>query len=158
RCTGYILSSSAAGELTMNAIRRRNSSPTRPISRFAHLFFLVTLMFAGVGLAVQGRSSAQSANVVATTDTTITTVAGGGFGSDVPAKAAPMVLPTGVTFDPLGRGFYVIDEVDGTSLLRFVNTSTSPVTLSGVTIQPGSINLIAGGGVQSSDGISPRDT
>ena len=64
-----------------------------------------------------------------------------------------MVLPTAVALDPRGRGFYVVDEVDGTSLLRFVNTSTNPVTLAGETIQPGGINLIAGGGVQSDDGI-----
>ena len=38
-----------------------------------------------------------------------------------------MVLPTAVALDPRGRGFYVIDEVDGTSLLRFVNTTANPL-------------------------------
>ena len=94
----------------------------------------------------------------ATTDTTISTIAGGGFGSDVPARQSPMVLPTAVALDPRGRGFYIIDEVDGTSLLRFVNTLSVPVTLAGVTVQPGHINLIAGGGIQSGDGLLPRDT
>jgi sugar lactone lactonase YvrE len=57
-----------------------------------------------------------------------------------------MALPSAVALDPQGRGFYVIDEVNGASLLRFVNTTANPVTLAGTTIQPSSINLIAGGG------------
>lgn len=68
-----------------------------------------------------------------------------------------MVLPTGVALDPSGRGFYVIDEVNGTSLVRFVNTTASAVTLAGITIQPNHINLIAGGGVGINDAIPPRD-
>ncbi len=54
---------------------------------------------------------------------TIRTIAGGGFGSNVPVRDAPMVQPTAVVFDPLGRGFYVVDEVNGTSVLRFVITT-----------------------------------
>ncbi|MGH9798725.1 MAG: hypothetical protein ACRD82_00015, partial [Blastocatellia bacterium] len=77
----------------------------------------------------------------------ISTIAGGGFSTNAPVKQAPMVLPTAVAVDPQGRGFYVIDDNNGTSLLRFVNTTASPVTLGGVTIQPGNINLIAGGGL-----------
>lgn len=68
-----------------------------------------------------------------------------------------MVLPTGVALDPLGRGFYVIDEVNGTGLLRFVNTTASAVTLAGITIQPNHINLVAGGGLGINDAIPPRD-
>src|SRR4029077_12510925 len=41
---------------------------------------------------------------------------------------------------------YVVDEVGGSSLLRFVNTSANPVTLAGVTIPAGQIGLVAGGG------------
>src|SRR5262245_17795749 len=89
---------------------------------------------------------------------TISTIAGGGLGSNVAAKQAPMVLPTAAALDPKGRGFYVVDEVDGTSLVRFVNTSDAAATLGGVTIQPGSINLIAGGGTSVGDNINPRDT
>lgn len=91
-------------------------------------------------------------------EVTITTIAGGGFGSNVPAREAPMVQPTAVVFDPLGRGFYVVDEVNGTSLLRFVNTTGAPVTLAGTTIEPNRINLIAGGGIQFGDGAAPRDS
>ncbi|MDQ3011953.1 MAG: HYR domain-containing protein, partial [Acidobacteriota bacterium] len=67
-----------------------------------------------------------------------------------------MVLPTAVAVDPLGRGFYVVDESNGTSLLRFVNITTAAVTLAGVTIQPGGINLIAGGGA-AVDAAALRD-
>ncbi|HMX27552.1 MAG TPA: hypothetical protein PKC13_18300, partial [Blastocatellia bacterium] len=56
-------------------------------------------------------------------------------------------MPTAAAIDPQGRGFYVIDEAKGASLLRFVNTTNAPVTLAGVTIPPGEINLIAGGGI-----------
>lgn len=91
------------------------------------------------------------------TETTVSTVAGGGFGSNVAARQAPMVLPTGVVLDPQERGFYVVDEVNGTSLLRFVNVTAAPVTLAGVTIQPNGINLIGGGGDSTGDDINPRD-
>lgn len=86
----------------------------------------------------------------------ISTIAGGGFSTSAPAKQAPMVQPTAVARDPKGRGFYVIDDVNGTSLLRFVNTSGIAVTLAGVTIQPDQINLIAGGGI-APDSIVPLD-
>src|SRR5262245_58443731 len=89
---------------------------------------------------------------------TISTIAGGGFGSNVMSKQAAMVLPTAVALDPQGRGFYVVDEVNGTSLLRFVNTSSATVNLCGVAIQPNNINLIAGGGLATNDNINPRDT
>ncbi|MFN0109767.1 MAG: hypothetical protein ACKVZH_13010, partial [Blastocatellia bacterium] len=79
--------------------------------------------------------------------TMISTIAGGGFSANAPVKQAPMVAPTAVAVDPQGRGFYVIDDNNGTSLLRFVNITASAVTLGGVTIQPGNINLIAGGGL-----------
>src|SRR5207253_3417678 len=64
--------------------------------------------------------------------TVISTIAGGGFGTNAPAKQAPMVMPTAVATDPLGRGFYVVAENSGTSLLRFVNTTNAPITIGGV--------------------------
>ncbi|MGE3948104.1 MAG: HYR domain-containing protein [Blastocatellales bacterium] len=88
--------------------------------------------------------------------TAISTIVGGGFTTSAPVRQAPMVRPTHAALDPLGRGFYVIDEVNGTSVLRFVNTSASPVTLAGVEILPNSINLIAGGGL-SPDSTQPRE-
>ncbi len=124
-------------------------------SRLRILMPIVVLILAVTFPIARKTASELSA---ATIETTISTIAGGGFGSDVPVRQAPMVLPTAVALDPRGRGFYIVDEVDGTSLLRFVNTLTVPVTLAGVTVQPGNINLIAGGGVQSNDGVLPRDT
>jgi sugar lactone lactonase YvrE len=88
---------------------------------------------------------------------TISTLAGGGLSSNVPARQAPVVFPTAVTRDPLGRGFYLIDETNSGALLRFVNTSPNPVTLAGTTVQPNQINLIAGGGVILTDGQAARD-
>lgn len=88
--------------------------------------------------------------------TMISTIAGGGFSTSAPVKQAPMVMPTAVAIDPKGRGFYVVDDVNGTSLLRFVNTTGNAVTLGGVTIQPGHINLLAGGGI-APDSTAPLD-
>ena len=78
--------------------------------------------------------------------TIISTIAGGGFSNNVPPREAPMVYPSATALDPLGRGFYVVDEVNNSSLLRFVNTSANPVTLAGATIPPGQIGLVAGSG------------
>ncbi|MFN0107703.1 MAG: hypothetical protein ACKVZH_02530 [Blastocatellia bacterium] len=139
----------------MNVMRQDNTSPRHKTSRFRFLILLAILLTAATGRLTY---RIVSAITLATTDTTISTLAGGGFSSDVPARQAPMVLPTAVALDPRGRGFYVVDEVDGTSLLRFVSASSVPVTLSGVTIQPNHINLIAGGGILSTDGASPLDT
>src|SRR5215210_6941209 len=76
----------------------------------------------------------------------ISTVAGGGFSVNVPVKQAPSVLPTAVARDPLGRGFYFIDETNNFTYLRFVNTTGTTVTLAGAQIQPNNVNLIAGSG------------
>ncbi len=121
------------------------------------LILLVSLIIAGTGLVLRNKAVARSFAENTNTLVTISTIAGGGFGSNVPVKQAPMVQPTWVAFDPVGRGFYLIDEVSGTSLVRFVNTSAGPVTLAGTTVLPKQINLIAGGGSLINSGISPRD-
>ncbi len=143
----------------MNNFRFTNygsSSPFRPLRR-RYLIATIALIFAVSGLTLLGKTAAHSSIPNAVTETTISTIAGGGFGSNVGARQAPMVLPTGVALDPRGRGFYVIDEVNGSSLVRFVNTTANPVILAGVTILPNNINLIAGGNGQTNDGIPPRD-
>lgn len=89
---------------------------------------------------------------------TISTIVGGGYSTNVEARSAPMTLPTAVARDPQGRGFFVIDEYNNSSYLRFINTTTQPVTLAGIVIQPGSINLISGGGLSIDDGAASRDT
>lgn len=91
-------------------------------------------------------------------NTQISTAAGGGFGSNIPVRQAPMGLPSGVALDPQGLGFYVLDEVNSTILLRFVNTKPDPVTLAGASVLPNHINLIAGGGAkQPADNTAARD-
>lgn len=88
----------------------------------------------------------------------ISTIAGGGYSTSVETQFAPMLQPVAVAMDPQGRGFYVIDEVNSISLLRFVNTTSQPVTLAGVVIPAGRINLLAGGGLAVEDGASPLNS
>ncbi len=102
----------------------------------AALWQVASLAF-GLAVPVQGGVGAR---------TIISTVAGGGFSNNVPPREAPMVYPSATALDPLGRGFYVVDEVNNSSLLRFVNTAANPVTLAGATIPPGQIGLVAGSG------------
>ena len=77
--------------------------------RLRVLIPIVLLILLVTALIARRNVSATSAAVI---ETTISTIAGGGFGSDVPARQAPMVLPTAVALDPRGRGFYIVDEVD----------------------------------------------
>ncbi|MGA1369343.1 MAG: hypothetical protein ACO394_12580, partial [Blastocatellia bacterium] len=57
-----------------------------------------------------------------------------------------MTSPTATAIDPLGRGIFVVDERDGSSLLRFVNTTPHLVEIRESTIESGSIYHVAGGG------------
>lgn len=99
------------------------------------------LIIAAAALLASPRATAQSGEKI------ITTVAGGGFEAVAPAAQAPVEQPLLAARDPLGRGVYFIDlRDDATSLLRFVNTSTSTHTIAGVTIPAGQVGLIAGGG------------
>lgn len=93
----------------------------------------------------------------------ISTVAGGGYTTESPALQTALARPFAVAKDPLGRGFYILDkaEPDDTAtfaLLRFVNTSAQPVTLAGVVINPGNVNLIAGGGTTVTVNDTPART
>src|SRR6267378_4541949 len=100
--------------------RDRASSPaSAPSSRNIHwnLLSLAALLLTGVAVLAwsqSGASAARGANPAeVAADNTITTIVGGGFGSSVPAKQAPMVLPSAVARDPLGRGIYIVDSVNG---------------------------------------------
>jgi sugar lactone lactonase YvrE len=77
----------------------------------------------------------------------ISTLVGGGFTTENPALKSPMGQPTATVLDPLGRGVFLVEERDSTSLLRFVNTTSDVVVIGGRKIASGSIHLIAGGGV-----------
>jgi len=76
----------------------------------------------------------------------ISTIVGGGSTATIPALQAPMTNPTATAIDPLGRGIFVVDERDNSSLLRFVNTTAPPVEISETMIDPGYIYRVAGGG------------
>ena len=76
----------------------------------------------------------------------ISTIAGGGFSMGSPATSALMSQPTGVALDPKGRGYFVLDEREGSGMVRFVNTTTTTQTIARVSVEAGGINLVAGGG------------
>lgn len=144
--SALILLAVVAASFSFFAWQSNASANTSPTLRKIRQVFRSALNLTPV-VAVQGGIGSR---------TMISTIAGGGFSTNAPIKQAPMVLPTAVATDPKGRGFYVIDDINGTSLLRFVNTTANSVNLGGVTIQPGSINLIAGGG-QLADSTSPTE-
>lgn len=136
----------------------RQSGDQRSWRRVYRSFFVgagvclaLLLAVTNYGWLTTGYAQGQASTLV------ISTVAGGGLGANAQVRQAPMELPTGVVFDPQGRGLYVLDEVDGTSLLRFVNTSLSTVMLAGTAILPNHINLVAGGGLLIEDGALVRD-
>jgi uncharacterized protein (TIGR03437 family) len=140
--------------IRLSIIRHGLYSPQRRASLITIFSaVLIAILLVSTPESIRRKVSAQPAPI----ETTISTLAGGGFGSNVPARQAPMALPTGAALDPLGRGIYVVDEVNGTSLLRFLNTGTEAATIGGVTIPPGNINLIAGGGSSINDNVPPRD-
>jgi uncharacterized protein (TIGR03437 family) len=119
--------------------RRESFVSLAAMRRLGALCLLVAI--GGAVLIDWPRAAAQSGSRI------ITTIAGGGFDVPAPAKEAPMVQPILTTRDPQGRGIYIVDYRNGSSLLRFLNTSTNPVTFAGVTIPAGSIGLLAGGGI-----------
>src|ERR1700675_3935657 len=80
---------------------------------------------------------------------TIATVAGNGVegvfgqpnGDGGPAAKASFIIPLAMSLDAAGN-VYIGDELG--LAVRVVNTQTAPITVAGVTIQPGSIATIAG--------------
>lgn len=83
----------------------------------------------------------------------ISTVAGG-FGEGNLAQLATLRDVPLLAVDPLGRGVYVADTIGDSPHIRFINTTTSPVTIAGVRIEAGVIRVIAGGGSSLADDIS----
>lgn len=64
-------------------------------------------------------------------------------GDGGPASAASLRWPNGIAVDGAGS-VYIADT--GNSVVRVVNTQSSSITVAGVTIQPGTIQTIAGTG------------
>jgi sugar lactone lactonase YvrE len=113
----------------------------------------LTGMVSRAGLKLRAAISASFAPVQSAQDYSISTVAGGAFRMDIPGRQAPVVKPFLAARDPLGRGYYIVDDalLGGfirANLVRFYNSSSQPVTLAGSTINPGNLGLIAGGGDQ----------
>ena len=83
----------------------------------------------------------------------ITTVAGNGTpgptGDGGPATSAQLYLPYGVTLDKAGN-LYITDSFN--NRVRAVNMQASPITVFGVTIQPGYIDTVVGSGASGPGG------
>jgi sugar lactone lactonase YvrE len=86
----------------------------------------------------------------------IETIAGGVLGDGNLGIMANLVTPVASAYDPLGRGVFVVDTPGGISLIRFLNTTRSAVTLGGRKIPAGAIVTLAGGGLDLSDNIQGR--
>jgi uncharacterized protein (TIGR03437 family) len=89
---------------------------------------------------------------VSSGSTMIDTVAGG-LGEGNPARQAPFRTLAAITRDPQNRGVYVVDTDSSLTLIRFVNTGNAAVTVAGVTIAPGTVRAIAGGGLDLGDNV-----
>ena len=89
---------------------------------------------------------------VSTGSTMIDTIAGG-LGEGNLATQSPFGVIVAAARDPQNRGVYIVDIIGGNSLIRFINTSTSTVTIAGKSIAPGTVRAIAGGGTELGVGI-----
>ncbi|MBK9708458.1 MAG: hypothetical protein IPO77_16075 [Acidobacteria bacterium] len=86
----------------------------------------------------------------------IDTVAGGLLGDGNQGIKASLVTPVAAAADPLGRGVFVVDVSSGISIIRFLNTKRSTVTIGTIKIPAGALVNIAGGGLDLNDGIPGR--
>jgi sugar lactone lactonase YvrE len=86
----------------------------------------------------------------------IQTIAGGLLGDGNLGSKADLITPVAIAYDPLGRGLFFVDAPGGISLIRFLNTSRSAVTLGGRKVPAGVVLTIAGGGLDLSDNIPGR--
>jgi uncharacterized protein (TIGR03437 family) len=87
---------------------------------------------------------------------TIETVAGG-LGEGNPATQVSFASLVAVARDPQGRGVYVAEEGDAGSVIRFINLGGAPATIAGVTVAPGAVRLIAGGGLDLGENAKAAD-
>lgn len=112
------------------------------LTRECNVALILLLALACAALLLEHRlpsASAQSGTPI------INTIAGGA-GSGAPAKLAALGKVLAVALDPLGRGFYLVEESNATQFLRFVNTGSAAVTLAGQAIQPQQSAVLVGGG------------
>src|SRR5215470_12150006 len=76
---------------------------------------------------------------------TIDTIAGG-LGEGAGLSQISFGTIGSIAHDPMNRGVYIADVTRDATLIRFLNTSGSPVTIGVRTIAPGTVRTIAGGG------------
>ncbi len=89
---------------------------------------------------------------VSTGTTMIDTVAGG-LGEGNLATQSPFGILVAAARDPQNRGLYVVDNLGGNALIRFINTTNTSVTIAGKLVQAGTVRTIAGGGLELGVGI-----
>jgi uncharacterized protein (TIGR03437 family) len=80
----------------------------------------------------------------------------GGSGDGNPSLQVSFVRIATIARDTQGRGLYLAtvphsQDSSGLNLIKFFNTSTETVRLSGVDIAPGTIKAIAGGGLETGE-------
>jgi uncharacterized protein (TIGR03437 family) len=90
----------------------------------------------------------------ASTGSTVIDTIAGGLGEGNLATQAPFGTVIAVARDPQNRGIYVADIIGGATLIRFINTSNSTVTIAGRSIAPGVVRAVAGGGEELGENIS----
>ena len=151
---GVSLSPGSSCTITVNFL------PDAPISATAFLSFtgpatnspqLVQLTGTGTGPAGSGSSTAPFLQII---PGTVETIAGDGYDAGIPdaggylgmggpAVGATLQGPTGVAHDPAGN-IYIADG--NNNVILFVNLQNAPVTVAGVTTQPGDIQTVVGNG------------
>ncbi len=87
---------------------------------------------------------------VSSGSTMIDTIAGG-LGEGNLAMDSPFGILGAVARDPQNRGIYVAEVIGGVTLIRFLNTTNSTVTIAGRNIESKRIRAIAGGGLDLSE-------
>ncbi|MFN0123479.1 MAG: hypothetical protein ACKV2V_23500, partial [Blastocatellia bacterium] len=75
----------------------------------------------------------------------IDTIAGGNLGDGNPATMAQIRQPSAIVADPLGRGLFVADaDASAVNYIRFINTTTGPVTVAGIKVGAQTVQTLAG--------------
>ncbi|MEP7340080.1 MAG: PKD domain-containing protein [Acidobacteriota bacterium] len=90
----------------------------------------------------------------ASTGSTVIDTIAGGLGEGNLATQSPFGTVVAVARDPQNRGIYIADIIGGTTLIRFINTSNSTVTIAGRSIAPGVVRAVAGGGADLGENIA----
>jgi uncharacterized protein (TIGR03437 family) len=90
----------------------------------------------------------------ASTGSTMIDTIAGGLGEGNLATQAPFGTVVAIARDPQNRGIYIADVIGGVTLIRFLNTSASTVTIAGRNIGPGVVRAVAGGGADLGENIS----